>query len=75
VEGQPTNASAIPGVPGYSDMWQIQFVQVSERFEPGSYRDYRRALADARARRFRLIDPEVVVNCPVMYVDRRPAAR
>jgi len=75
VEGQPTNASAIPGVPGYSDMWQVQFVQVSERFEPGSYRDYRRALAHARAGRFRLIDPEVVVNCPVMYVDRRPAAR
>ena len=56
-------------------MWQIRFAQVGDRFEPGSYRDYRRAVADARAGRFPLIDPGVVVNCPVMYVDGKPAAR
>jgi len=75
VDGQPSNASAIPGVPGYSDLWQVRFVQVGEGFEPGKYRDFGRALADARAGRFRLSDPGVVVNCPVIYVDGRPAAR
>lgn len=75
VEGQPSNASAVPGVAGYSDMWQIRFVRVDERFKPGSYRDYERALAAARAGRFELIDPGFVVNCPVMYVDGKPVAR
>ncbi len=75
VDAQPSNASAVPGVPGYSDMWQIRFVQVGDRFEPGSYRDHRRALADARSGRFQIIDSGMVVNCPVMYVDGRPAAR
>lgn len=75
VDGQPSNASAVPGLPGYSDMWQIRFVQVGDRFEPGSYRDYRRALADARAGRFSLVDPGVVRNCPVMYLDGNPVVR
>ncbi|MBI2071971.1 MAG: hypothetical protein HYT81_02845 [Gemmatimonadetes bacterium] len=75
VDGQPSNASAVPGVAGYSDMWQIRLVLVGDRFEPGSYRDHRRALADARAGRFQLMDPGVVVNCPVMYLDGKPAAR
>lgn len=75
VDGQPSNAGAIPGVPGYSDMWRITFLQVGARFQPGSYRDYRQALADAQSGRLRLIDPGVVVNCPVVYVDGRPAAR
>ena len=75
VDGQQSNASAIAGIPGYSDMWQIRFLQVDDRFQPGSYRDYHRAVADARAGRFRLTDPGVVRNCPVMYVDGRPAAR
>lgn len=75
VDGQPTNASAVPGVPGYSDMWRIRFAQVQERFKPGSYRDYGRALADAQAGRMTLIDPGFLVNCPVMYVDGKAAAR
>lgn len=75
VDGQPSNASAAPGVAGYSDMWQIRFAQVDERFKPGSYRDYGRAVADARAGRFELIDPGLVVNYPVMYVDGKPVAR
>lgn len=75
VDGQPSNASGVPGAPGYSDMWRIRFVQVDERFRPGSYRDYRRALADARAGRFRLVEAGVVRNCPVMYLDGKPAAR
>ncbi len=75
VDGQPSNASAVPGVAGYSDMWQVRFVQVDERFKPGSYHDYGRALADARAGRLKLIDPGLVVNCPVMYVDGKPVAR
>lgn len=75
VDGQPSNASAVPGVTGYSDMWQVRFVQVDEGFKPGSYRDYGRALADARAGRFELIDLGFVVNCPVIYVDGKPVAR
>ncbi|MBI4421089.1 MAG: carbohydrate binding family 9 domain-containing protein, partial [Gemmatimonadetes bacterium] len=74
VPGQATNASGIPGSPGYSDLWDLQ-VAAGSGYEPGSYRDYRRALADIRARKLMARPRRSIVNCPVVYVAGRPAAR
>ncbi len=74
VEGQPSNASAIPGMPVYSDLWDIQ-VAVGRGYAPGSYRDFRKARADARAGRLTIRPRGVVFNCPVVYVNGAPASR
>ncbi|MBI4502183.1 MAG: carbohydrate binding family 9 domain-containing protein, partial [Gemmatimonadetes bacterium] len=73
VEGQASNASGIPGVRGYSDLWAVD-AAIGGEYQPGAYRDYRRAIVDARAGRLRLTS-RGVQNCPVVYVEGRPAPR
>jgi hypothetical protein len=73
ISGQASNASGIPGMTGYSDLWAVD-AAIGSGYQPGSYRDYRRAALDARGGRLRLIS-RGVQNCPVVYVEGRPAVR
>lgn len=71
---RPSNASAVPGQAGYSDLWAIVLADVGAPDGP-AYRDYRRVVDDARRGRIRLVPRDLVVNCPVVLVDGQPASR
>ena len=71
---RPSNASAVPGQPGYSDLWAIVLADIGTADGP-EYRDYRRVVDDARRGRIRLVPRDLVVNCPVVIVNGEPASR
>lgn len=60
--GQLDLVDVIPGQPGYSDFWQIIWVQVPEGFRPGSILDVRELLAAG----YPMEASSTVVNCPVV---------
>jgi hypothetical protein len=60
--GQLDLVDVIPGQPGYSDFWQLIWVQVPEGFRPGSILDARELLAAG----YPMEATANVVNCPVV---------
>jgi hypothetical protein len=75
VAGQPSNVSFVPPHPSYRDLWDLTLATVGEGFAAGTYRDMRRALADERRGHYTLTHPGIIVNCPVVYVNGKPATR
>ena len=72
---QGTNVLRIPGVPGYTDIWGVTLV-LGGSYEPNvTYRDYRKTLADAKAGRFDKVLARPSRNCPVVYIEGKPAPR
>lgn len=75
LDDQPSNASAVPGLPSYSDLWAVTLAELGSSARRAGFRDLRRVRADAAAGRLTLHRRGTVVNCPVVYVDGRPAPR
>ncbi|MGE3961013.1 MAG: hypothetical protein AB7F65_04960 [Dehalococcoidia bacterium] len=62
VEGQHNIVDVVPGDPGYSDLWQVNFVVVPEGYEADSIT----SAADLQAMSYETIQPGVLVNCPIV---------
>jgi hypothetical protein len=75
VAGQPSNVSFVPPEPAYRDLWDLTLATVGAGFPAGTYRDIARAMADERRGHYALSHPGIIVNCPVVYVNGKPAAR
>ncbi|MBI4503127.1 MAG: hypothetical protein HY700_18475 [Gemmatimonadetes bacterium] len=69
--GTSAGLSAIPGLPGYHDLWDVE-AAIGTAASP---RSYRQALADIRSGKLRSRRAGWVINRPVIYVDGRPATR
>jgi hypothetical protein len=75
VSGQPSNVSRVPPDSAYRDLWDLTLATVGTAFPAGAYHDIRQALADERRGHYTLSHPGIIVNCPVVYVNGKPAVR
>lgn len=66
VAGQRPIFATIPGVPGYSAIWQVHYLVVGPGYLANTVRDGRTAVAMALAGTARLVVPGVYVNCPIV---------
>lgn len=66
VPGQRPIFSSIPGIAGYSAIWQVHYVVVGPWYRANQLRDGRTAIQWALAGRARLVIPGFLVNCPVV---------
>ncbi|HWO87615.1 MAG TPA: hypothetical protein VNL98_00535 [Gemmatimonadales bacterium] len=66
VEGQRPIFSSIPGVRGYSAVWQVHFILVGNDYVANTLRDGRSAVALALRGAARMVVPGVFVNCPIV---------
>jgi hypothetical protein len=65
VDGQHNIVNSIPGVDGYSDLWQVMLVEV-----PGSYvPDSIQSKADIDAAGYPITTTDILVNCPIVAAD------
>jgi hypothetical protein len=62
VEGQHNVVDAIPGDPGYSDLWQVMFVTVPQDYVPDSIK----SKADIDASGYPVEPTTMLVNCPIV---------
>ena len=66
VAGQRNVIDALPGSPGYSDLWHVMKVVVDTSYVANSLKDARSILAARDAGQL-TIDPTMIyVNCPVV---------
>lgn len=65
IPGHPTVLDAVVGDPGYSDLWDLQFVLVPE----GAASRWIRSLADLEASGFEVVPGNLLVNCPLVDED------
>ncbi len=65
VEGQHNIIDVIPGDEGYSAFWQVNLVIVPQDYEADSIT----TAADVRASGYEMVQPGLVVNCPVIRTD------
>ncbi len=66
VEGQRPIFSSVPGLPGYSAIWQVQYLVVGPDYVANTLSDGRTAIAWTLAGRARLVVPGLFVNCPIV---------
>lgn len=62
VEGQHNIVNAMPGDPGYSDLWQVQLVTVPNGYVADSIRSY----DDLMASGYEITPISIFVNCPIV---------
>lgn len=62
VSGQHNIIDVIPGDSGYSDLWQVYLVTVSEDYEADSIR----SVSELMAENFTITQTDILVNCPVV---------
>lgn len=62
VEGQHNVVDVVPGDPGYSDLWQVNFVTVPDDYEPDSIT----SKADIDASGYPVEATNMLVNCPIV---------
>ena len=60
----PTIVDVVPGDPGYSDLWDVQFVIVPEGFEGDL-----RSIEDLNASGLTTVPSGMLVNCPLVEAD------
>lgn len=65
-EGQHPVVGSLPGLDGYSGIWQVHFVVVRPGWVPNTVRDARQAVAMSLRGEARLVIPGFYVNCPVV---------
>lgn len=66
VAGQRNVIDALPGEPGYSDLWRVVKVVVDAAYVPDSLRDARSILAASEVGQVSLETTAIYVNCPVV---------
>lgn len=66
VDGQRNVIDVIPGMRGYSDLWQVVRVIVDDAYEANSLQDGRSILEDAALGQVTLETTSIYVNCPVV---------
>ncbi|MEZ4502467.1 MAG: hypothetical protein R3C39_07570 [Dehalococcoidia bacterium] len=62
VEHQHNVVDTVPGVDGYSDLWEVNLVMVPEGYEA----DTIRSKADLDAANLEIVKPGLFVNCPIV---------
>lgn len=62
VQGQHNVVDAIPGEPGYSDLWEVRLVTVPEGYEPDSIRSREQVESSG----YDIAPAGIFVNCPVV---------
>lgn len=75
LRAQRNVVTAVPGAPGYSDMWDVQLVEVDTTYEPNTLRSVESVRAAAEAGDARLSPARSVRNCPIVMVSGGSAAR
>jgi hypothetical protein len=66
IRGQRPIFSSIPGVAGYSGVWQLVYVVTADHAQPNQLRDEAGVDALVRRRRASLFDPHVTLNLPIV---------
>lgn len=76
VREQHNIVDVVPGdTATYTDLWDVRFVIVDERFIPQVWRSERDMSAGARVGGFRILPAGELRNCPIVTVDNQIAAR
>ncbi len=65
VAGQNNIIDVLPGMPGYSLFWDVHLVKVPADYKANSIT----SAADVMKSGFEIIEPGLVVNCPVVRTD------
>jgi hypothetical protein len=69
VEGQRNIIDVVPGEPGYSDLWEVNFVTVPAGYVANTFK----SADDVRKAGLQMTKPGVLVNCPVVPLNSRLA--
>jgi hypothetical protein len=70
VEGQDSIVTTVPGDAGYSDFGNVLYYVVDDNFAPGSAT----SIQDIVEGEYRIIKPELIVNCPLVDDDSEAGA-
>jgi adenosylcobinamide amidohydrolase len=62
VEGQHNIVDAVPGEPGYSDLWQVTFVTVADDYVADSIK----SASEITAASLEMTPTQMFVNCPIV---------
>src|SRR6185369_4063385 len=62
LDGQGANAASAPGMPDYTDLWDLSVALVGPAYQLGSYHDYKTAMTDANRGRLTLRRARGVMN-------------
>ena len=65
VDGQHNIVNSIPGVEGYSDLWQVMLVEVPGTYVPDSIQ----SKADIDTAGYSITATDILVNCPIVPAD------